>query len=185
MGFYFTITWHRSYQLCQRTGSSDSLRINTRGSALLESWTIAKRQRLSPKCHVSLNESQWWLFLPVMAADNGGHSLSPGAHLHSNNPATSCSLLCFLPFFLYAFFPQTESKLHRRRDRELIIRAVRRSRLLWGADVLFHTSLVACSRTTTSVLRMLLHVLHCTWPVMKCLVVLNSDLRGASLKKKS
>lgn len=132
-------------------GSSDSLWISVRGFHAAEKLNnnCKKTDRLFPKCHVSLNESQRWLFLPVMATDNGVQNLSPGAHLHSNKPPTSCSpFCCFFYSFLFFFFFQTletENKLHFSRDSDVIIWAFSTSRSLGEADVLFHTWLVARS----------------------------------------
>ncbi len=90
MDFYHMLIFHSflptllSAKPCQRTGrgllcSSDSLWISVRGFHTTEKLNnnCKKTDRLSPKCHVSLNESQRWLFLPVMATDNGVQNLSP------------------------------------------------------------------------------------------------------------
>lgn len=82
-------------------------------STLLKSRTTSKKtERLSPKCHVSLNESQQWLFLPVMATDNGMQNHSPVAHLHSNKPPTSCSSLSHRFSLFLTQILETENKLH-------------------------------------------------------------------------
>lgn len=159
MDFYQILIFHSFFFLlsakpCQRTGrgllcSSDSLWISVRGFHTAEKLNnCRKTDRLSSKCHVSLNESQRWLFFPMMATDNSVQNLSPGAHLHSNKPLTSCSPLCSFSFFFWLF--HTENKLHFSRDREVIISAFRASHSLWETDVLFHTSLVAYSCTEIS-----------------------------------
>lgn len=120
--------------------------------------------------------------LPVMASDNGMQNLSPGAHLHSNKPPTSCSPFCSFSIFFFKLF-QTENKLHFSRDRGVIIWAFRTSHSLRVSDVLFHTSLVAYSCIETSVLRMAWHTLYSTRAVMECLVMLNGNLRETCQEK--
>lgn len=117
--------------------SSDRLWISVRGFHTAEKLmnNSQKTGRLSPKCHVSLNQSQRWLFYPVMANDNAVRNLSPGAHLHSNKPRTSCSpFFSFSGFFFSNFFRQ-KKKLHFSRDRDVIIWAFRTRHSLWGAGV--------------------------------------------------
>lgn len=141
------------------------------GFTLQKSWrTIVARQT-----DYLLNVMFPWMshsgdFLPVMSTDNGWQNLTP-EHI--------CILISYkLPvlhscpffFFFHTFFP-TGNKLHFGREREVIISAFGTSSPLWGADVLFHTSLVAYSCIQTSVLHTAQHSQYSTLPVMKCLAM--------------
>lgn len=165
-------------------GSSDSLWISVRGFHAAEKLNnnCKKTDRLFPKCHVSLNESQRWLFLPVMATDNGVQNLSPGAHLHSNKPPTSCSPFCcfFYSFLFFFFFSDLRDRKQiafqqRQRCDNLSIQYKSFARRSWRF-ISYLTGGSQLYRNCT--------VLYSMWTVMKCLVMLNGNPRDTWPEKK-
>lgn len=191
MDFYQILIFHSFFFLlsakpCQRTGrgllcSSDSLWISVRGFHTAEKLNnCRKTDRLSSKCHVSLNESQRWLFFPMMATDNSVQNLSPGAHLHSNKPLTSCSPLCSFSFFFLTFSYRKQIAFQsRQRGDNLSIQSKSFTLRNWRF-ISYFTGGLQLYRN----LCMGLHALHSTWPKMKYLVILNGDLQETCQKKK-